>query len=72
MENIIKCPQCSKSINVSEILFQQIQEQLNKEYQSKSAQKDKELQEKLKLLQQEKDKLAKEKRIFPRGSRSCC
>ena len=61
MENIIKCPQCSKSINVSEILFQQIQEQLNKEYQSKSAQKDKELQEKLKLLQQEKDKLAKEK-----------
>lgn len=59
--NIIKCPTCKTEINVSDILFHQIQDQLTKEFETKNAFKDKDLQEKLKNLQKEKDQLAKDK-----------
>ena len=55
--NIINCPKCGEPINVSDILFKQVQEKLSKDYEEKSAKKDKELQ-KIRLdLQTEQEKL---------------
>ena len=36
--NIINCPKCGEPINVSDLLFHQVQEQLSKEYDVKKCQ----------------------------------
>lgn len=59
--NIINCPKCGEPINVSDLLFHQVQEQLSKEYEVKSAKKDQELQKIRLELQTEQGKLALEK-----------
>lgn len=59
--NIINCPECGKEINVSDILYHQVQDKLSKDFEAKNAQKDKDLQKKLKDLQTEKEQLAKDK-----------
>jgi len=59
--NIINCPECGKEINVSDILYHQVQDKLSKDFEAKNAQKDKDLQTKLKDLQTEKEQLAKDK-----------
>lgn len=59
--NNIKCPECSAEINVSEILYHQVAEQIKKDYESKSVQKDQVYQEKLKNLEVGQKQLAKEK-----------
>ena len=53
----IKCPKCGTEINVSEILYHQVETQLKKEFDDKNAKKDKDFQKKLDELQAEKDKL---------------
>ncbi len=52
----ITCPQCGTEINVSEVLYHQLTEQIKKEYEKKSAIKDKELQTKLDQLQAERER----------------
>jgi len=59
--NIINCPGCGIEINVSEILYQQVQDKLFKDFEIKNAQKDKDLEQKLSELQNEKNQLAKDK-----------
>jgi len=59
--NIINCPKCGEPINVSDILFKQVQEKLSKDYEEKSAKKDKELQKIRLELQTEQEKLALDK-----------
>ncbi len=59
--NSIKCPQCGTAINVSDILYHQVQDQLKKEFEMQAAKKDKDLQKKLADLQAEKEQLNKEK-----------
>ena len=60
-ENSINCPKCGAKINVSEILFHQVQEQLKKDFDEKIAKKDKDYQKKLESLQEEKEQLEKDK-----------
>lgn len=60
-QNIIKCPECAVDINVSEVLYQQVAEQIKHEYESKHAQNAQEVHEKLKKLENEKKELLKEK-----------
>jgi len=63
MENqsIIKCPTCNTEINVSEILYHQVEDKLKKDFEEQSRKKDKELQAKAEELKTEKEKLDKEK-----------
>jgi hypothetical protein len=60
-EPTINCPKCGAKIDVSEILYRQVQEQLKKEYDEKSAKKEKELEKKVKSLDEEKEKLEKDR-----------
>ena len=55
----IKCPNCGTEINVSDVLFHQVQEQLKKEYDAKAAAKDQEYQAKEMKLQQAQNSLIK-------------
>lgn len=59
--NSINCPKCGASINVSEILYNQVQEQLKKDFDAKNESKEKDFQKKLSELQSEKELLAKDK-----------
>ena len=49
MENdsTIKCPQCGTIINVSELLYHQVEDQLKRDFDAKNAKKDLEIQNKL-------------------------
>ena len=57
--NTITCPECGKPINVSDVLFHQVQEQLKKDFEAQIAAKDKEFKAKELKLQQEKELLSK-------------
>jgi hypothetical protein len=59
--NKINCPKCGEEINVSDILYHQVQDKLAKDFEEKNAKKDKELQKKLNDLKAEKEQLAKDK-----------
>lgn len=64
MENsqtTIKCPKCGYEINVSKILYEQVQSQLEKEFNERNAKIDEEYQNKMKAIQNEKENLVKEK-----------
>lgn len=60
-EPTIVCPKCGAKIDVSEILYHQVQEQLKKEYDEKISKKNKELEKKAKSLDQEKEELEKDR-----------
>ena len=60
-ENTISCPNCGAEINVSEILYHQVQDQLKKEFEAKIAEKEKDIQKKSAYLQSEYEKLVKDK-----------
>ncbi|MEI6089038.1 MAG: DUF2130 domain-containing protein [bacterium] len=66
----ISCPKCGAEINVSDILYHQVQEQLKKEYEAQSALKDKDYQKKLDALQTEKDQIAKDKEQISKDKES--
>ena len=55
----IKCPNCGTPINVSDVLFHQVQEQLKQDFEAQTAKKDKEFKEKTQQLEQDKEQLAK-------------
>lgn len=59
--NKINCPKCGAEINVSDILYHQVQDKLAKDFEEKNAKKEKDLQKKLNDLQAEKEQLAKDK-----------
>jgi len=59
--NKINCPKCGEEINVSDIMYHQVQDKLAKDFEEKNAKKDKELQKKLNDLKAEKEQLAKDK-----------
>ncbi len=60
-ENIIKCPECGSEINVSEILFHQVEDQLKKDFEVQSAKKDFEIQKKLKSIELAQEQIEKDK-----------
>ncbi len=60
-KNNVICPKCGAEINVSEILFHQVQDQLKKDFDAQNAKKDIEFQHKLKDIVAAKEQLAKEK-----------
>lgn len=55
----VKCPNCGAEINVSDVLFHQVQEQLKKDFEAQIAKKDKDYRLKEQKLQQEKETLSK-------------
>lgn len=57
----INCPKCGEKINVSDILYHQVQDQLKKEFEAQIRHKDKEYQEKLATLLSEKEQLDRDK-----------
>jgi hypothetical protein len=59
--NIITCPKCGNEINVSDVLFNQIEERLKQDFQVQIALKDKEYQEKDKVIQQAQNEVQKAK-----------
>jgi len=59
--NIVKCPNCGTDINVSDILYSQVQEQLNKDFEEKNKKKDDDYKERLQELESKRDALNKEK-----------
>jgi hypothetical protein len=66
----ISCPKCGAEINVSDILYHQVQEQLKKDFEAQSALKDKDYQKKLDALQSEKDLIAKAKEQISKDKES--
>jgi len=59
--NTIICPECGASINVSEILYQQLHDKIRREYETKHTKRDKEFEKKWKSLEEEKKIIEKEK-----------
>lgn len=57
--NTVKCPKCGAEINVSDVLFHQVQDQLKQEYEDQLAQKDKDYQDREKKLKLEREQLTK-------------
>ncbi len=60
-EPSIVCPNCGAKIDVSEILYHQVQEQIKREYDERAAKKEKELEKKAKSLDDEREKLEKDR-----------
>ena len=56
-EPTIACPKCGAKIDVSQILYHQVQEELKREFDEKISRKNKELEKKAESLEQEKEKL---------------
>lgn len=61
MENIINCPECGAEINVNEILYHQLEDQVKKDFETKNIKREKEYEKKLREIQSEKEKIEKEK-----------
>lgn len=61
MENIINCPECGAEINVNEILYHQLEDQVKKDFETKNIRREKEYEKKLREIQSEKEKIEKEK-----------
>lgn len=60
-ENTINCPNCGAVIDVNELLYHQVQDELKKEYEAKMAEKEQEIRKKTAYLKTEYDKLLKDK-----------
>jgi hypothetical protein len=60
-DNTIICPECGTEINVSEILYHQVEEQLKKDFEKKSKKQEQKLQEEREALEAEREKVKKEK-----------
>jgi hypothetical protein len=59
--NTIKCPECGAEINVSDILFHQVQETLKKDFDAQNAKKDADYNKKLQDLKNAKEQLERDK-----------
>lgn len=60
-ENIIHCPECNAEINVSDALYHQLEDQIKKDYDKKSAKKEKEFQKQLQDIEAEKEEVKKQR-----------
>jgi len=56
-QNKISCPECGTEINVNELLYHQLTEQIKKEYENKSSKREKEIAEMKKEFVLEKEKM---------------
>ncbi|MCS7215299.1 MAG: DUF2130 domain-containing protein [Thermodesulfovibrio sp.] len=63
-ENIIICPQCGTEIDVNEVLYHQLEEEIKKEYEKKLSKKEKEFNTKLKEIEMERLKLEEERKTL--------
>ena len=59
--NIIICPNCEEKINVSELLYHQLEDQIKLEYEKKSAKKERELKATMELMAAEKEQIEKDR-----------
>ncbi len=59
--NIVRCPSCGKEIDVSEILYRQIEEEMKIRYQREFLEKEKELNRRLGEIDSEKKRIEEEK-----------
>lgn len=57
----IKCPNCGQEINVNEILYHQLQEEIKKDYNTKLVNQQKEYEQKYSVLKKEKEEFEKQK-----------
>jgi hypothetical protein len=62
--NQISCPNCGSSVDVKEILYHQVQEEVQKEFSSKFNKRQKEYQNKVEALQKEKELIDNEKAVL--------
>ncbi len=60
-ESSIRCPQCGSEIDVNEVLYHQLEEQLLKKYEKERAKKEQEYQLELKEINAQKQSLEKER-----------
>lgn len=58
----IKCPECGAVINVSDMLVQQLQDQVKKDFEAQFIKKDEEFKKKELLLKEEKENLSQERK----------
>ena len=61
MENKIECPNCGQEIDVNEILYHQLQDEIKKEYSEKLVEQKKQYEVKVLALNKDKEKIEKEK-----------
>lgn len=61
IDNIVQCPECGAEIDVNEVLYNQLEGQIKKDYEKKSIKKEKELQAKLQEIEEAKKEVEKEK-----------
>lgn len=64
--NYVNCPKCGARIDVNEILYQQVEEQLQKQFDSRNAKREREFERRLREFEEEKNQLAKEKENLKR------
>ena len=60
-DSFIKCPQCGADIDVNDVLYHQLEEQIKRDFDKKSAKRDKEIQKQLDEIQAEKEQVKKQK-----------
>ena len=60
-DNSIKCPKCGADIDVNEVLYHQLEDQIKNDYETKSVQRDKEVQKQLDNIQTQKEQIEKQK-----------
>jgi len=60
-DSFIKCPQCGADIDVNDVLYHQLEEQIKKDFDKKSAKREKEIQKQLDEIQLEKEQVKKQK-----------
>lgn len=60
-ESTINCPNCGYQLNVNEIIYHQLDEELKKKYHDELAKEKSKLEQKVSLIDQEKKQLEKEK-----------
>lgn len=60
-ENVINCPQCGAKIDVNEILYQQLEGQIKKQFDKQNAEREKKYEIKLKNLEDQQKEIEQEK-----------
>ena len=63
-KNILKCPKCGESIDVNEVLYKELNNEFTKRLEEMSIENEKKIKHKINEINEEKEKLAKEKEDF--------
>jgi len=59
--SVISCPKCGAEINVSEILYQQVEEQIRGDFETRNANRQREYDKKIREIEDEKAAIAKQR-----------